>query len=276
MKEINIANPFDGDTIESFDIPEDQLPRVIEEQFQSIVSIDEQVTIAHENCEKAKEIATQQIHAKRLNTTDAINSTQDAVRSLAEAQETLANAQKVLFEHQKRMADSMRYLLLLGASNMAMSRMVVKQLEEKLSQAQHERLSEQTKQELIGIIKILREQESAFSKQDRMSEQIADMSDAIETQQEEIESIHRVDEEQERKDAEHDQRIDENARKNRSQDIQIEASVRRDMVQDEEMKRQREIDATHDAQIKKNKILSWVSMGVATIAIILSILGFFI
>lgn len=276
MDETILANGFDNAMLENFDISDDQLPRVIEEQFQGIVSIDEQITLAYQNCEKAKEVATQQIRAKRLNSTEAINSTQDAVRLLAEAQTTLSNAQKILFEHQKRMSDSMRYLLLLGASNVAMSRMVVIELEKKLSQAQHEKLSNQTKQELIGIIKLLREQESAFSKQDRMSEQIEDMEDAIESQQEEIQRIHHTDEQQNIKDAEHDERIDANARKNHSQDIQIAESVRRDMVQDVEIQRQQEIDMLHDIQIKKTQILAWVGIGIALIATGLSVLGFFI
>ena len=79
---------------------------------------------------------------------------------------------KLLFGLQPKML--MRYLLILGASSIAMNRnlIVIAELESKLKKATAEQLSEAARQELIGVIKLLREQESAFSKQDRMSEEI--------------------------------------------------------------------------------------------------------
>ena len=52
-------------------------------------------------------------------------------------------------------AMDMRYLLVLGASSIAMNRVVIAELEAKLKQATKEQLSEKAREELIGVIKLL-------------------------------------------------------------------------------------------------------------------------
>lgn len=167
MNEDEIMNVVD---IENVDISEESLPEAVSVQFQAISEIDKRIREAERNCATAKEIADKMVLAKALNQKDAINTTQDAVRSIADAQTALSDAQKILFENQQKMANGMRYLLMLGASNIAMSRIVITELEAKLKQATKEQLSENAREELINVIKLLREQESAFSRQDRLSE----------------------------------------------------------------------------------------------------------
>ena len=253
--------------IENINISEEELPDVISEQFKVIMETDKKIQEAEIGCATAKEIADRMNHAKTLNQKDAINTTQDAVRSLAEAQAALSIAQKMLFENQQKMADGMRYLLVLGASSIAMNRVVIAELEAKLKQATKEQLSEKAREELIGVILLLREQESAFSKQDRMSEQ-------IKSHGKEIETIHRVDEMQDETDRKHDVLIAKNASKNVEQDKQIEAGVRKDIEQDSEIKRQQDIDRQHDEQIKKLKTLVWISLGIAICALVVAIMGY--
>ena len=178
----------------------------------------------------------------------------------------MTDAQKMLFENQKQMADGMRYLLVLGASSIAMNRVVIAELEAKLKQATKEQLSEKAREELIGVIKLLREQESAFSKQDRMSDQ-------LKTHGREIETIHRVDALQDETDKKHDSLIAENASKNMEQDKQIAAGVKKDVEQDSEIQRQQNVDKQHDEQLKKIKTLAWVGIGIAVCALIVAIIG---
>ena len=116
MSEKNIT---DLSEIENINISEEDLPDVISEQFEAIVDIDKRIVEAENRCATAKETADKMILAKALNQKDAINATQDAVRSLAEAQTALSEAQRMLFENQQKMADGMRYLLVLGASSIA-------------------------------------------------------------------------------------------------------------------------------------------------------------
>ena len=146
----------------------------------------------------------------------------------------------------------MRYLLMLGASNIAISRIVITELEAKLKQAAKEQLSANAREELINVIKLLREQESAFSKQDRLSEQIKIHSS-------DIEDIRRTDENQDETDRRHDSLIAENASKN--------------IEQDNEIARQQKVDAKHDRQLKNIKILAWVGTAIAVLALGIAIIG---
>ena len=260
-------NVIDITELENINISEEELPEVISEQFKSIVEIDKRIAEAEICCATAKETADKMILAKALNQKDAINATQDAVRSLAEAQTALSDAQRILFENQQKMAEGMRYLLMLGASSIAMNRVVISELESKLKQATKEQLSEKAREELIGVVRLLHEQESAFSKQDRMSDQIKSYG-------KEIETIHRVDAMQNEIDKRHDSLIAENALKNVEQDEQISAGVRKDKEQDSEIQRQQNVDKQHDEQLKKLKVLVWLGIGIAVCALVISIIGF--
>ena len=105
---------------------------------------------------------------------------------------------------------------------------------------------------MIGVIKLLREQESAFSKQDRMSEE-------IKAHGAEIVGIKEVDKKQDKKDKEHDDLIAKNATTNKEQDTEI--------------KRQKKVDEQHDALLKQVKKLAWIGIGIATIALVLAIIA---
>lgn len=242
----------DISAIEEIDIGEESLPEAVSAQFLAISEIDLRIQEAEKNCATAKEIADKMILAKTLNQKDAINTTQDAVRSIAEAQEKLSNAQKTLFEYQQKMASSMRYLLMLGASNIAMNRIVISELEKKLSHATKEQLSENARNELINVIRLLKEQESAFSTQDRLSEKIKIHSN-------EIDNIHRIDENQDETDKRHDELIAKNASKNTEQD--------------DEIFRQQKVDEKHDKQLRIMKILVGSAMVIAVSALVIAIIA---
>lgn len=266
MSETNIT---DTSEFEIMDVSEEDLPDVISEQINAIVEIDKRIADAEIRCATAKETADKMILAKGLNQKDAINTTQNAVRSLAESQTALADAQKMLFENQKQMTDGMRYLLALGASSIAMNRVVIAELESKLKRASKEQLSEKTREELIGVVRLLREQESAFSKQDRMS-------DEIKIHGREIESIHRVDAMQNETDKKHDSLIAENASKNVEQDRQIAEGAKKDVEQDSEIQRQQNVDRQHDEKLKRLQILTLVGIGIALCSLIIAIIGLFV
>lgn len=238
--------------IENITLSEEELPEAISFQFQTIVETDKRIQEAEKNCAMAKDVADKMILAKAFNQKEAINATQDAVRSLADAQTALSDAQKVLFENQQKLASGMRYLLMLGASSIAMNRIVITELETKLKQASCECLSENARDELLNIVKLLREQESAFSKQDRMSNQ-------IKLHSHEIESIHHKDETQDETDKKHDALIAENALKNVEQDYEI--------------ARQQKTDERHDKQLKKTNIIAWIGIAIATCALVVAIIS---
>lgn len=249
MSKKNIQEMMELDHIE---VSEEELPRVVSECLDEIDVFDRHIQEASACCEKSRERASQMVHDKGMNHKEAINSTQDAVKSLAEAQQSLSEAQKILFDYQQKVAKGMQFLLMLGASNIAMNRIVIVELETKLKQASQGKLSEKTREELIEVIRLLREQESAFSKQDRMSDQ-------IKSHGREIESIHRVDAIQDETDKKHDSMIAENANKNQEQDHEI--------------LRQQRVDRAHDEQLRQTKILAWVGVGMSALALVLSLIA---
>jgi hypothetical protein len=291
---VDILSPIAD--LETVQIREEDMPDVISKQYQSLVDTDRRIHDAEERCEQAREIAARQILAKGMRQNDAINSTQDAVRSLAEAQSALSDAQKTLFDNQQMMANGMRYLLVLGASSIAMNRVVIRELEAKLKQASKEELSARAREELIGVVKMLREQENAFSKQDRLSEQMAETKKTVRSFGRELDAIREIDTRQDATDERHDSLIAENADKNIEQDKQIEAihaidsrqdatdekhdaliaeNARKNKLQDREIERQREVDEDHEKMLKKIKKRSTLALLVAIVALIIALINFF-
>lgn len=242
------------DQYDKIEIPEEQLPDVISEQYSLIVEIDKKIIEAEEKCKQAKEIADKQVQLKLGNNKEVIVSTQNAVKSIVEAQTSLSEAQKLLFENQQKMAEGMRFLLILGSESIAMNRRVVAELEMKLKKASEEELSKAARLELINVIKLLREQESAFSKQDRMSEQLSKNTMKID-------EIIVTDERQDQKDVEHDALIQENSDINNKQQIEIE--------------RQKQIDDKHDKDLKTNKTISIIGLVIALVAFLLALIALF-
>ena len=241
-------------------ISEEEMPEAISGAIKNITELDSLIIDAEDKCKLAKEAAERQSSVKSTKTKEAIISTQDAVRSLADSQAVIVDTQKMLFEYQQKLTDSLRYLLILGTSSIAMNRLVISELESKLKSASQEELSKKAREELIGVVRLLREQESAFSKQDRMSEQINENKKAVKIHDDEIMRIHQIDEEQNATDIKHDK--------------QIAAGKKKDAEQDVEIKRQRDIDKQHDIELGKIKNIAVSGTFIAIVALILAILGF--
>ncbi len=273
MSENTINDVVNFENLEQVDIPESEVPAVISEQYKNIIEIDAKIQLATEKCAEAKSVAEAQVCAKGLNKVEAINSTQDAVRSIADAQAVLADAQKALLVNQQKMAEGMRFLLMLGASSIAMNRMVIEQLEAKLKQAESEQLSQSARDELIGVVRLLREQESTFQKQERMADQIAKNKKAVKVHTQDIAEIRKIDEVQDKKDIEHDSKIAEINKIDEEQnkkDIEHDSKIAEINKVDEEQARK---DAEHDESLKKLKILAWLGIGLACVAIVLAVVA---
>ena len=71
----------------------------------------------------------------------------------------------------------------------------------------------------------------------------------------------------------HDSLIAENASKNVEQDEKIAAGVRKDIEQDNEIQRQQDVDRQHDELLKFVRNLALIGIGIAVIALILSIIA---
>ncbi|UTY23713.1 hypothetical protein [Treponema denticola] len=164
------------------------------------------------------------------NTKDIIKDTQEAVERLASAQQVSVNALKKSFEFQKKLAETAKYLFELGCANITVNRIAVRAIEQKLNGASKEELSELARQEMLAVVRQLKEQEDILKKQEfltskvkknvsrlnkkdkldkEQSERIASLSNENKEQNKKLSGIHNSLLEKERIDAEQSQRLEE-------------------------------------------------------------------
>ncbi|MEF7664384.1 MULTISPECIES: hypothetical protein [Bacillus cereus group] len=150
---------------------EKDLPVMIQGQISKLKELDKSVKKAM----KAADVAKDSANSARSKSAGfgkkkvAIEELQSAGIDLAEAVQSGAEAQKISFEFQTKLAEISKYLFGLGASNIASNRFVVRELEMKLKGASKEELSELARQELISVVKQLKEQEDILRKQENFS-----------------------------------------------------------------------------------------------------------
>ncbi|MCH5288558.1 MAG: hypothetical protein J1E32_01425 [Treponema sp.] len=108
------------------------------------------------------------------NTKEIIDDTQKAVVKLADAQQVSVSALKKSFEFQKRLAEVSKNLFELGCANIAMNRTVVLAIEAKLNGASKEQISELARQEMMNVVRQLKQQEDIFKKQEILTSKVKD------------------------------------------------------------------------------------------------------
>lgn len=180
------------------DVPEEMLPALVQEQLTLLHELDLQVKQAISAASEAEQSAkaAREVSAARGLFTDrkrmAIEELQSAGLKLAGAVQSSAQAQKVSFEFHTRMAEVSKYLFGLGVSNIANNRTVVRELEKRLAGASEEELSELARQEMLLVVRQLKDQEDLLRKHERMAEMLKaqdarirhlmDRTDALERQ----------------------------------------------------------------------------------------------
>ena len=170
---IVVGSVFKADEFSSsFDAK--SLPEIIEGQVGKLNDLNSKVQKALSSAELAQKKA---VNAKGLSAgrgifsdpkRAAIEGLQGATVELAAAVQSGAEAQKISFEFQECLAEISQYLLRLGVSNIAKNRMVVRELEMRLSGASAEELSDLARKELLSVIHQLKEQQDILHKQERI------------------------------------------------------------------------------------------------------------
>lgn len=157
---------------------EKRLPELIHGQIGKLNELDAGVKKALEAAAKAEEHA-KTAHKKSAGRgfftdkkREAIEGLQEAGVELAVAVQLGTQAQKLSFEFQTRLAEITKYLFSLGVGNIAANRTVVRELEMRLSGASEEEVSELARQEVMSVIRQLKEQEDLLRKQEQMKEAI--------------------------------------------------------------------------------------------------------
>lgn len=172
------SSEAENQDIQFVTVDEKMLPELIQGQIGKLKELNEGVITALEAAKKAEDKAEA---AKKLSAgwslfggekKKAIEGLQQAGIELAGAVQSGAKAQKLSFDFQKRIADVTKYLFDLGVGNIAANRVVVRELELRLSGASKEQLSDLARQEVVSVIGQLKEQEDLLRKQERMQERI--------------------------------------------------------------------------------------------------------
>ena len=160
--------------IKAKNVKQADLPVVIAEQYDKLKELEDNVERAYTLAQSASDSADNAFYksAGFGHKKAAIESLQDAVKDLGSAQISAAEAQKISFEYQTKLAEITKYLFGLGASNIAMNRSVVRELELKLKGASAEEISDLAKQELVNVVTQLKAQEDIMLKQDKIMKEV--------------------------------------------------------------------------------------------------------
>lgn len=262
-------------TVENVSI--DQLPTLIKDQFSQLQAVKTNVEKAAKKAKEAQDfaMAARQKPADLFHRKEAVEDLQEATFNITEAQVASAEAQEVSFEYQQKLGEITKFLFGLGVSNIAANRSVVRELEIRLRDASEEELDELARQEIISVVRQLKAQEDIMQKQSQMSAVVKEHDEEIIRQAE--------------NDLEHDKRLDEGEEKDKAQDEVISRQTTRieqleKRCSELEEKARTLGDITNEMNedfrtvlnTKYNKIWGFVSLGIATTALILSILGLFL
>ena len=163
-----------GKTINDIETSVENLPVILENRFDELSILKQEIDDATNNAkltqasaQKAKDEKPGWFNKQRL-----ISNAQENIASIAENQVQNAEINNKIIKYQQKQAETMRFLLGLGVSNLANTRVVIKFLKEKLSETGDKKLDEIEEKEILDVIKQLKAQEDIFEKQERTREKI--------------------------------------------------------------------------------------------------------
>lgn len=233
-------------------IEEKDLPAIISSQINKLNELDQSVKKAMDAAEKAKDSAdtAKGKSAGMFKKKVAIEELQSAGIDLAEAVQSGAEAQKISFEFQTKLAEITKYLFGLGVSNIASNRFVVRELEMKLKGATEQELSELARQELISVVKQLKDQEDILKKQENLSKRVKTHEEMLREHKNRTQEI--TNELKTHSDTDkllgEQLKLQEEASKRLEEQLQAQAEL--DRLHSEQLQAQAEIDKLHEEQIR--------------------------
>lgn len=258
-KSFEIMNANDYAGLDLYDISNRNLPRLIEEQINKLKELDKSINEAMMAAEKATESArsADAMSAGWGKKKAAIEELQSSVVDLADAIQAGVGAQQLSFEYHTKITEITKYLFSLGVSNIATNRFVVRELEMRLKGASQEELSLLARQELMMVVKQLKDQEDILKKQDDFSKAVKALNEENKKLDEEIRAqaeLFNQYEKQLKMFAEADKKLDvrlqalEEAYKQHERQLKIQAEA--DKKLNERLKVQEEMYEQHEKQLK--------------------------
>ncbi len=219
----------------------DNIPDIVAGRIEDISALEKEVENSESSAKAAMEyVGTQMTRYEEKgvwifrhragNTKDIVEDTQEAVERLASAQQVSVIALKKSFEFQKKLAETSKYLFELGCANITVNRIAVRAIEAKLNGASKGEISELARQEMMAVVRQLKEQEDILKKQEfltskvkenvsrldekdaldkEQSDKISSLSNENKEQNKKLDKIHNTLSEKERIDAEQSQKLEE-------------------------------------------------------------------
>ena len=165
------------------------IPDIVAGRIEDISALENEVKQSEESAKDAMQFVTQMAHYQEKgvwifrhragNTKDIIEDTQVSVEKLAAAQQVSVSAMKKSFEFQKKLAETSKYLFELGCANITVNRIAVSAIEAKLNGASKEEISELARQEMMAVVRQLKEQEDILKKQEFLSSKVKENSSRL-------------------------------------------------------------------------------------------------
>ena len=176
--EVTIKN---GDDVITVNV--DKLPEIITTQIDTISVLEKKIKACDDSANNAMNYVSEKMHRyedkgkwifkhRSGNTKDVIEDTQKAIDNLAEAQHVTVDALRQSFEFQRKLAEVSKYLFELGCANITVNRITVKAIEAKLKGASKKDISELARQEMLAVVKQLKEQEDILKKQEDLNAKV--------------------------------------------------------------------------------------------------------
>ena len=180
----------------------ENIPDIIAGKIEEISALEKEVNSSEASAKKAMNYVNNQMERYEVkgkwifkhrsgNTKDIIEDTQEAIEQLAAAQQVSVKALKKSFEFQKKLAETSKYLFELGCANITVNRIAVRAIEAKMKGATKGEISELAHQEMMAVVRQLKEQEDILKKQEFLNSQVKkhtarlDEKDKIDTEQNE-------------------------------------------------------------------------------------------
>lgn len=273
-----------NDLQDLINIDPSNLPLLLTAQVNELNSLNDKIKDADNKATDAKNKADEasQITANRAlfrdNKKEAIESLQTAGKDMTSAIVATADAFKKSFEFQVKLAEISQALFAMGIGNLTMNRLVVRELELKLKNASEQEISELAREELLRVVKQLKQQQDLLQKQEHLSQKVKEIREeigevantqseheneiisltekqkeheALLTQQVEIDRIH--DKElsiRAEKDEEHDRILEKHTEADKRHDKELEIRAKKDELHDQELAECAKTDQRHDEEIQ--------------------------
>ena len=166
------------------------IPNIVAGRIEDISALENEVKQSEESAKDAMHFVSTQMaryqekgvwifRHRAGNTKDIVKDTQVSVEKLAAAQQVSVSAMKKSFEFQKKLAETSKYLFELGCVNITVNRIAVSAIEAKLNGASKEEISELARQEMMAVVRQLKEQEDILKKQEFLSSKVKENSSRL-------------------------------------------------------------------------------------------------